>query len=113
MTRTNQTTQAIIRYLNYNGFVVWRNHNGAVYDPKREVFRKNPTSLKGVFDIIGFRESDGKHIEIEVKTGRDKMSEEQLWHLTKLKSSNCICLVVKDYYDFEKQYFKLWDLKHI
>lgn len=110
MTRTNQTTQAIIRYLNYNGFVVWRNNNGAVYDVKRKVFRKNQTSLKGVFDIIGFRQSDGKHIEIEVKTGKDKMSEEQLWHLTKLKASNCICLVVKDYDDFEQQFNKFWIL---
>lgn len=103
MTRTNATTQAILRYLNYNGFTAWRNNSGAVYDPKRKVFRKNPTSLKGVFDIIGFRDSDGKHIEVEIKTGRDRMSEDQKWHLTRLQASNCIALIVKDFDDFEKQ----------
>jgi len=100
MTRTNATTQAIVRHLNYSGFVAWRNNNGAIYDPTRKSFRKSKTTLKGVFDIVGFRISDGKHLEIEIKTGKDKLSYDQIIHLEKLISAKCIAFVVKTFDDY-------------
>lgn len=96
----NKLTQSIVRFLNYNGFVAWNVYNGGVYDPKRGVYRKNPTQKRGVFDVCGFRESDGKHIEIEIKWGRDKMSEFQKLHFERLEKAGAICYVARDLDEF-------------
>ena len=109
MTQTNSTTKSIITYLNLNGFVVWRNNNGSVYSKKRGCFLKNPNHKLGIGDIIGFRKSDGKYIEVEVKTGNDKLSQDQINHINELKAGNCISIVAKTFYDAKKQideYFK-------
>lgn len=97
----NNLTQAVARFLNYNGFVAWNVYNGGVYDPRRQVYRKNPTQKKGVFDICGFRKSDGRHLEIEIKWGRDKMSADQLRHLDDLEKSGAIVYVCHDFDEFE------------
>jgi len=97
---TNNLTKSIVSWLNYNGFVAWRNNNNSVYSVKQQVFRKNPLQKLGVFDIIGFRKSDGKHIEIEIKTGRDRISDSQINHLNELCLNNCIGFVVNDFDGF-------------
>lgn len=75
---TNSLTKACINYLNVNGFKVWRNGNHAVYSHKRKSYLK-PTygSLNGVPDIIGFKKLDGSFIGVEIKTGKDKLSDAQ------------------------------------
>lgn len=97
----NRLTQSIVRFLNYNGFVAWNVYNGGVFDPKTKRYRKNPTQKKGVFDIAGFRKSDGRHLEIEIKWGRDKMSDDQIRHLDDLQSAGAICFVARDFDSFE------------
>jgi hypothetical protein len=97
MTTTNSTTQAILHYLNYTGYVAWRNNNGAIYDVKRQAYRKNPTTKHGVPDIIGFRKADGVALFVEVKTGRDKLSQAQQVFIEQAKDAGCIALVVKSY----------------
>lgn len=87
-----------------NGCRAWINNTTGIYDPTKKIFRKNPQILNGVFDIVGFRKSDGKHIEVEIKTGRDKLSPDQLQHLDELKRGKCIFFIVKDFDDFYKQF---------
>ncbi len=106
----NSLTQSIVRFLNYNGFVAWNVYNGGVYDPKIQRYRKNPTQKRGVFDVCGFRKSDGRHLEIEIKWGRDKMSADQLRHLDDLESSGSLCFVARDFDQFE-QWFNSLDQK--
>ena len=103
----NQLTKSIVRFLNYNGFQAWNVYNGAVYDRNKNIYRKNPTRKNGVFDICGFRESDGRHLEIEVKFGRDKMSAEQSRHLEELKKAGALCYVSKDLDGFFKWFESL------
>lgn len=109
MSKTNDLTKAIILYLNYNGFRAWRNNSVGIYDPTKGIYRKNKGQLNGIGDVIGFRKSDGKHIEVEVKTGSDKLSPDQLIHINELKTGHCIQLVANTFDQFEseiKQYKK-------
>ena len=99
----NSLTQSILCYLNYNGFVAWSTYNGAVYDVKKQAYRANPTKKKGISDVIGFRKSDGRHIEVEVKYGKDKESIFQEMHQEELKKSHCIAIVARSFDQFENE----------
>ncbi len=107
-TNTNDTTKAIIYYLNYFGCTVWRQNNGGVYDVKAKAFRKNPNGKLGVPDIIGFRRIDGKAVYVEVKTGVDKLSDAQKIFIDEARNAGCIALVVKSFDDFEMQWTILY-----
>lgn len=96
----NKLTKSILQYLNASGFVAWNVYNGAVYDPKIKQYRKNKAKKLGVFDICGFRKSDGKHIEVEVKWGRDKMSIHQKLHLDDLQKSGALCYIANHFDEF-------------
>jgi hypothetical protein len=100
MTRTNETTKAILTYLNHKGYKAWRNNNNAVYSVKQQSFRKNPTALKGVSDILGFNKSTGLIIAIEIKTGKDKASPEQELFINDVNASGGIGLFVKTFDEF-------------
>src|SRR3990167_3635338 len=104
MTATNSLTQAILRAVNYSGWKAWRNGNHAVWSKKRNAFMKNPTTLLGVSDIIGFRRRDGKFIAVEIKTGKDKLSPHQTNFLADVKASGGIAIVAHDYDQFEKEF---------
>jgi hypothetical protein len=97
---TNRITTAIVRHLNYAGYKAWRQNNGAVYDPARQLFRKNPNHLLGVPDIIGYCKSTGKFICVEVKKGKDRLSDEQALFLKEASMAGCIAMVAKSYDDF-------------
>jgi hypothetical protein len=100
---TNSTTQAIIKYLNLNNYFVWRNNTMGVYDPKKKIYRKNPSQLNGIADIIGIK-WDGTFIAIEIKTGADRLSEAQKHFLGEIEAHNGIQMVVKDFDDFMVQF---------
>ena len=95
MSKTNELTHECINYLTLLGYKVWRNNNGAVYDPTRGCFRKSKTKLLGVPDIIGYHKKTAKFIGVEIKVGKDKLSPEQILFRDEALESNCICLVVK------------------
>ena len=100
MSSASSLTQSIICYLNMSGFVVWRNNTVGIWDAKKQIYRKNKAEKKGISDIIGFRKSDGKHIDVEVKAGSDKMSVHQLLHHDQLKTGHCISIVAKNFDQF-------------
>lgn len=104
VSRTNETTKAIIRHLTFSGFKAWRNNTVGIWDPVKKVFRKNPHQLNGVPDIIGFSRRTGKFIAVEVKTGRDSASNAQRLFLSELSKAGGIAMMVKDYDDFVQQF---------
>lgn len=69
--RSNELTAAVIKFLNYNGFKVWRQNNLAA---QGRTFK----GLRGVPDVIGFKKVTGRFIGVEIKTGKDKLSLEQI-----------------------------------
>lgn len=96
---TNKLTQTVIKSLTKEGFIVWRNNNGAVYDVRRRCFRANSTSKLGVPDIIGYQKRTGRSIYVEIKTGYDKLSDEQRAFLKEALENGCIafeCRVIED-----------------
>ena len=74
--RTNELTKAVIKYLNAAGHFVWRQNNIGVWDAEKKIYRSGITK-KGVADIIGVSRT-GKALAIEIKTGKDKLSIEQI-----------------------------------
>jgi hypothetical protein len=99
MTTTTDTTNAIITFLNMQGHLVWRNSAAHVYGAGN--FHK--VRHNGVGDIVGTL-SDGTHIEIEVKTGKDRIRPEQQRHGDELKKRKALYFVAKSFDDFERQW---------
>lgn len=106
MTKTNSTTNAIIKFLNLNDFFVWRQNNAGIYDKSKNVFRASKTTLRGVSDIVGLK-WDGTFIGIEIKTGNDRQSEFQKHFQKEIEKRNGIYIISKDFDDFLKQYEKI------
>lgn len=100
----NRATDAIVCFLNYNGWKVWRQNNTGVYDQSKGVWRKPNNGLKGIPDIIGFRKSDATFIGVEIKVGQDRLSPEQIQFLNELKQANGISMVAHSFDDFLTKY---------
>lgn len=77
MTRTNATTKAIIDFLNFQGHCAHRNNTQGTFDPHHKVWRRLAKTSKGIGDILCCLKG-GKWLEIEVKTGKDRMSRSQV-----------------------------------
>lgn len=97
---TNDLTKSVITMLGHLGFNVWRQNNGAVYDPTRRAFRSN-SSTPGISDIIGYRLNSGQFIAVEIKNGKDVMSEAQTKFLNALNENGGIGLIVRNMDDVE------------
>jgi hypothetical protein len=114
--KTNEFQKWVIDYLNNTGqFKVWRNNNipstrkslqkqwmqgttrsGQIIEVEVLVekvhFKAHQTDVS-TFDVIGFRIWDGRHVEIEVKYGNDKLDVDQKKHLADLQKSDAISFV--------------------
>ncbi len=109
-----QLTNAIIDYLNNTGWFVWRNNTLGVFDAK--LFRANikkgldiekalKTSyrkthdLKGAPDILGYHKQTGLFIGVEVKFGKDTMSDDQNSFKYYADKSKAVYIVAKSLAD--------------
>lgn len=111
---TNEFQAWVIKYLNDSmQFKAWRNNNipstrievikeEGKEDVTKVHYKKNQKTVS-TLDVIGFRISDGKHLEIEIKTGKDKLDKDQLSHLTDLQKSGCISFATGDKHTFMQQ----------
>jgi len=70
----NNLTKCITTYLRLKGAFVSRLNNGGIYDYRLKKYRPG-TNRRGLPDVIATYE--GKSIFVEVKHGRDRMSEHQ------------------------------------
>ena len=93
------TTQAL-RILDLKGWHVWRQNNGGVWDPTKKVFRRN-SSTPGISDILGFHRQTGKIIAVEIKAGKDRLSEPQKAFLDEVEKSGGVALVIRTTDDIE------------
>ena len=98
MSRTNELTAAIIRYMTLIGWrLVWRQNNHAT--PIRKGvkivgMRKMPArSRMGVPDILAVQPGTGRLWGIEIKTGKDRLREEQKQFRDDLTASGGVYLV--------------------
>ena len=98
MNKTDETTRQIIEYLQRSQHYA-RRHNQI-----RVPGRGFPKKDKGVGDIVAYLRPNGRALEIEVKTGKDRISPEQYVQGMKLRRVGAWYLVVHDFEDFLKQF---------
>jgi hypothetical protein len=83
---TNELTKAVIQLLQLRGFFVWRQNNGGVWDPTRQVFRAN-SSTPGISDVLGYHLATGRIAAVEVKAGKDKLRPDQISFLAGIRAA--------------------------
>lgn len=97
-TTANELTKTIIwDLINVREGVGYRINNGAVYDVKRQTYRKG-VQRKGIPDIIAI--IDGRFVGIEVKIGRDRQSADQKEVEREINESGGIYFIAKSYDDY-------------
>jgi len=99
MSATNETTKQILNYLFEQRIYAWRQNTAGIPLPSGG-FR--PAAKTGVGDIIIVFK--GRHIEVEIKSGKDRLRPEQIGHGINLKRAGGLQLVVKDFPDFLFQF---------
>ncbi|WP_426491090.1 VRR-NUC domain-containing protein [Hymenobacter sp. 102] len=83
---TNSLTTAIIEWLQLQRCKAWRQNNAPVYDPARGCFRKGST-VEGISDVMGYHRPTGRVLAVEVKVGRDTLSDEQREFLAEVRAA--------------------------
>lgn len=103
MSVTNNTTNAIITFLNVSGHMAWRNSTVGTFDPTTKRMRTAHPTARGTADIVCCLKG-GQYFEIEIKTGKDRMSPQQEKHRGDVLASGGIYIVARTYDDFRIQY---------
>jgi hypothetical protein len=83
--KADEITAHILGYLRAKGFVAWAQDNRGRYNPRTGKWYPHPNNRVGVPDIIGYRKSDARFIGVEVKAGKDRLSDYQIDFLNELK----------------------------
>jgi hypothetical protein len=97
--RANNLTREIVANLNLAGAVMVRINTTGVWDPTRKAFRKNTTGRLGTSDILGVLPVNGRFCAIEVKIGRDKLTDDQTQFLTDVRKAGGLALEARDTFD--------------
>lgn len=97
MSATNDTTKSILNFFFRSGIFCYRQNTTGIPIPGGG-FRS--AAKTGLPDIVAILPPEGKHVGIEVKTGRDRLRPEQIGTLKNIKDMGGVALVVKSYDDF-------------
>jgi len=119
--QTNVTTRDILQFLTQQGCFVWRQNVLPIPLSRKGIlvgYRSGGRA--GIPDIIGVVRKDllsgvgsgegGIFLGVEVKTGHDKLRDEQIGFHQQAQKVGAIILVVKDFEDFLKQWNTLLKL---
>lgn len=101
ITNANGLTQYALKVMSLAGWTCWRQNNGGVFDPKSGRFRAG-SAKKGVSDIIGYHKQTGRALFIEIKAGKDRLSEGQRLFLSDADAAGCLAFVVRHADDLKK-----------
>jgi len=102
ITNANGLAAYAVKVFTKAGYVCWRQNNVAVCD--RGQFRRF-VGLRGVSDVIGFEKGTGRFLAVEIKVGRDFLSEDQKQFLSAVVRAGGVGLVVRHADDL-KPYLK-------
>lgn len=97
----NGLTQAIIKFLSLKGHFATRTSSAGRYLVKDKRWIPG-TTRKGYPDIQAT--VNGRSLHIEVKIGKDKMSEAQLKVKQEIESAGGLYFIAKDFESFERHY---------
>jgi len=90
---TNALTDAIISFVKLSGFQAYRINTMGVFDEKLGRYRTSGMQ-KGLPDIIAI--IHGHFVGIEVKTGADRMSEDQLKRKAEIEKSGGAFIIARN-----------------
>ena len=105
MSQTNETTNAILNFLFRNRVFAFRQNSGGI-----PLFREGvltgfrPGGKVGQPDIVGILPNNGKYLGIEIKSGKDRLSEGQVAFHLQARKAGAVILVVKTFEDFLSQW---------
>lgn len=121
---TNAMTVAILRFLETQGVEASRTNTVGIFDIKkaadllagkklgsskeveellRGCYRKSHET-KGKPDISGYHRKLGLGVFVEIKTGPDKLSPEQIWYLQSARKAGCIAIEARNFEQFVLEY---------
>jgi hypothetical protein len=95
ITSTNELTAYAVKVFRQAGYFCWRENTAGIWDAKANAFRKNPGSLTGKSDVIGFHRQTGLFLACEIKVGRDRLSPEQEAFLMEVRNAGGLAVVVR------------------
>lgn len=96
MSEASTLTNQIIDYIYSSGGYAWRASSTGVYDQKAGAYRT--AAKKGVSDVLAcFR---GRLIAIEVKIGKDRLSNEQTGFMSNIEHVGGIAFVAGSFEHF-------------
>ena len=96
MSEANDLTNKIIDFIYRQGGYAWRASSVGVYDTKIQSFRT--AAKKGVSDILACYE--GRLIAIEVKIGKDRLSDEQTGFIANIRHASGYAFIATDFESF-------------
>lgn len=97
----------VIVVLNSIGFVAWINKANAVWDQKRQVFRKNVTGRNGISDVLGYQVGTGRFLAVELKASKgDKLTDDQVTFLQEVTTYGGLAVMVRNMADLVKFLFQ-------
>ncbi|SHM11811.1 VRR-NUC domain-containing protein [Hymenobacter psychrotolerans] len=102
--KADEITAHILGYLSAKGVVAWAQDNRGRYNSKTGRWYPHPNNRVGVPDILGFRRLDAKFIGVEVKAGKDRLSDHQIEFLNELKACGGFPFVAYSYEQFVQSF---------
>lgn len=107
MSKATELTNKIINHIYRQGGYAWRASSTGIYDQRQHAFRTAPK--KGVSDVLGCFK--GRLLAIEVKIGKDRLSDEQSGFLGNIENAGGLCFVAKDFDSFKDWWKNIVDVK--
>lgn len=104
---SSKLTKLVIAKLSLHGIRAWRQNTVGVWDPVRKIYRKHASQIKGVSDVIGYQRGSGRFVAVEIKTGKDRLSQEQRAFLIDVADAGGISIVANTYEQFINQLTEL------
>lgn len=98
---TAALTSHAIWALSMKGYDAWRNNSVGIWDPQKQVFRKNKSAKLGVSDVIGFHRRTGQFVACEIKNGKDRLSDDQEYFLEEVQRAGGLAMVIRSIDDIE------------
>lgn len=107
MSEANDLTNAIINEFYSYGAYAWRATTLGLFDQKLGTYRTAPK--KGVSDILAVMPPHGTLIAVEVKIGKDRMSDEQIGFLKNIETVGGLSFVARNIGSFREWWY---DVRH-
>ena len=102
MSEATNLTNKIIDFIYSSGGYAWRASSTGIYDQKLGAYRT--AAKKGVSDVLAcFR---GRLIAIEIKIGKDRLSDDQIGFTWNILHTGGVAIIVKDFDSFLIQWNK-------